>query len=76
MFGSPPTGEGSIPTGIPNFVTAIIKSGLYPTSGTICSFDAIFKILKQNNFQIGDGVDSAEVSRFVMWVESAEQPEE
>jgi hypothetical protein len=29
-------------------------------------------ILKQNKFQIADGVDSAEVSALVSWVESAE----
>jgi hypothetical protein len=71
MFGSPPTGEGSIPTGIPSFVL-----NEYPTSETRYSFDDIFKILKQANVQIGDGVDSAEVSAFVWWVESAEQPKE
>jgi hypothetical protein len=31
-------------------------------------------ILKENEFQIEDDVDSAEVSAFVSWVESAEQP--
>jgi serine/threonine protein kinase len=75
VFGSPPQGEISIPTGIPDFVSKIIKSGLSPTSGTSSSFNTILEILKQNNFEIEDGVDSAEVSAFVNWVESAEYPD-
>jgi hypothetical protein len=34
VFGGPPQGEGSIPTGIPDFVSRIIKSCLFPLSGT------------------------------------------
>jgi hypothetical protein len=70
-----PQGEVSIPTGIPDFGSKIIKSGLSPISRSRYSFNTILKILKQNNFQIEDGVDSAEVSAFVSWVESAEHPE-
>jgi hypothetical protein len=33
------------------------------------------EILKKNDFQIEDGVDPAEVSLFVNWVESAEWPD-
>jgi hypothetical protein len=70
-----PEGETSIPIGIPDFVSRIIKSGLSPISGTSFSFNTILEILKQNDFQIEDGVESAEVSAFVIWVESAEQPQ-
>jgi serine/threonine protein kinase len=72
VFGGPPQSEMSIPTGIPDFVSEIIISGLSPFSGTSYSFNTILDILKQNDFQIDDGVDSAEVSAFVNWVESAE----
>jgi hypothetical protein len=75
VFGRPPQDEASIPTGIPNFVCKIIKSGLSPISRRNYSFDTILKILKQNDFAIEDGVDSAEVSSFVSWVESAEHPD-
>jgi serine/threonine protein kinase len=75
MFGRPRHGEESIPTGIPDFVSTIIKSGLSPISGISYSFDAILKILKENDFSIVDGVNSAEVSAFVSWVESAGQPD-
>jgi hypothetical protein len=74
VFGSPPQGEASIPTGIPDFVSRIIKSSLSPLSRMSYSFNTILDILKQNNFEIEDGVDSAEVSAFVNWVESAEHP--
>jgi hypothetical protein len=72
MFGRPPQGKASIPWHTQPFVSGIIKSGLSPISGTSSSFGAIFNILKQNNFHIEDGVDSAEVSAFVSWVECAE----
>jgi serine/threonine protein kinase len=72
MFGYPPQCNSPISTGIPDFVSRIIKSGLSPISETSYSFNIILEILKQNEFQIEDGVDSAEVSAFVNWVESAE----
>jgi hypothetical protein len=75
MFGRPPQGEISIPTGIPAFISRIIESGLSPISRTCCSFNTILNILKENKFKIEDGVDSAEVSAFVSWVESAEDPD-
>jgi serine/threonine protein kinase len=74
VFGHPPQGEASIPTGIPDFVSSIIKSGLSPLSRINYSLNTILNILKENDFGIEDGVDSAEVSRFVSWVESAEYP--
>jgi serine/threonine protein kinase len=75
VFGRPPQGEASIPTGIPDFVSKIIKSGLSPISRRHYSFNTILGTLKQNEFQIEDGVDSAEVSAFVSWVESCEYPD-
>jgi serine/threonine protein kinase len=75
VFGRPPHGEASIPTGIPDFVSNIIKSGLSPISEGSYSFNTILDILKRNNFQVEDGVDSAEVSVFVNWVESSEPPD-
>jgi hypothetical protein len=74
VFGGPSRGEVSIPTAIPDFVSKIIESGLSLTSRRSCSFNTILDILKQNDFKIEDGVDSAEVSAFVSWVESAEYP--
>jgi serine/threonine protein kinase len=76
VFGSPPQGETSILTGIPDFVDGILKSGLSPRSRTSYSFDNILEILKQNKFKIEDGADSAGVSAFVNWIESAESPNE
>jgi hypothetical protein len=75
MFGYPPQGEASIPTGIPDFVSKILELGLSPLSRMDYLFNTILNILKQNDFQIEDGVDSAEVSKFVKWVESAEHPD-
>jgi serine/threonine protein kinase len=75
MFGHPPQVEASIPTGIPDFVSRMIKSGLSPISATRYSFNALMDILKENKFQIEDGVDSAEVSAFVSSVEFAEWPD-
>jgi serine/threonine protein kinase len=75
LFGHPAESETSIPTGIPNFVSTIIKSGLGCKSTTRYSFKDIFDSLEKNKFTIEDDVDSSEVSRFVSWVESAEHPE-
>jgi hypothetical protein len=75
VFRRSPQSESSIPTGILDFVSRIIKSGLSPLSGTSYSFYTILNILKKNTFQREDGVDSAEVSTFVNWVESPEQRE-
>jgi hypothetical protein len=76
VVGRSATGVASIPSSIPDFVAKIIKLGLYRTSVKSYSFNDIFKILKQNNFRIEDGVDSEEVSAFVSWVESADHPDQ
>jgi hypothetical protein len=75
VVGRPATGETSIPANIPAFISMMIRSGLWSKSGLERSFNDIFKILKQKDFLISADVDSAEVSAFVSWVESAEHPE-
>jgi hypothetical protein len=70
VVGRPAHGEILIPTNIRCFVSNIIEFGLRPDRK--CSFHDILEFLKANNFQIEDGVDSAEVFAFVNWVESAE----
>jgi hypothetical protein len=76
VVGRSATGVASIPASIPAFVAEIIKLGLYRTSIERYSFNDIFKILKQNNFRIEDGVGSEEVSAFGSWIESAEHPDQ
>jgi hypothetical protein len=73
VVGEPANGKGYIPTNIPHFVSEMIETGL--SSESRYSFHDIFKILKKNNFQIEDGVDSSEVFAFISWVESAGQSE-
>jgi serine/threonine protein kinase len=73
VVGRPAHGEVSIPRNIPAFVSQIIEAGLW--SGRQYSFHDILEILKKNNFEIEDGIDSAEVFAFISWVESAEQSE-
>jgi serine/threonine protein kinase len=72
VVGRPAKGEASVPTSIPSFVSKIIETGLW--SERQFSFHDILELLKENDFQIEDGVDSAEVFAFVNRIESAEQP--
>jgi hypothetical protein len=65
-------GEITLPSGVPVFVSEIIKEGLCPESNKKRSFVDIFEILKENDFRIMGGVDVEEVSDFVKWVESVE----
>jgi hypothetical protein len=65
MVGRLANGETSIAADTLAFVCTIIDSGLKCKSERKCSFDDIFEILKQNNFQIAKDVDIAEVSSFV-----------
>jgi serine/threonine protein kinase len=76
LFGHPPQGDSSVPVGIPDFASRMLKSGLSPRLGATYSFNNVLNILKKNTFKIEDGVDSAEVSAFVSWVESTEQLDE
>jgi serine/threonine protein kinase len=63
----------TVPLEVPMFVSEIIREELSTNSKSGKSFGDIFDILKQNEFQIFRGVDSAEVSVFVNQVELAEQ---
>jgi serine/threonine protein kinase len=63
----------TLPLEVPMFVWEIIREELSSNSESGKSFGDIFDILKQNEFQIVRGVDSAEVSMFVNRVELAEQ---
>jgi serine/threonine protein kinase len=58
-----------------NFVSTMIESKLHRPSEPGYSFNVILEILKQNKFRIEDHVDSAGVSRFSSWIESAELPD-
>jgi hypothetical protein len=75
VVGRPAQDETSVPANIPAFVSKIIESGLWLRSERKCSFVDIFQILKQNDFRIEEGVNLAEVSEFVSWVEAEEYPE-
>jgi serine/threonine protein kinase len=75
LFGRPPQGDSFMPASTPDFVCTMIESMLSPIFRSSYSFNTILEILKENNFQVEDGVDSAEVSKFVNWVESSEPPE-
>jgi serine/threonine protein kinase len=72
VFGRSSKSETSIPPNIPEFASTIITTGLWFKSKIQHSFCNIFDISKQNNFQIMEGVDSAEVLAFVNLIESAE----
>jgi hypothetical protein len=72
LVGRPARSEISVPTNIPSFVSEIIEVCLYLRSDGEYSFHDIFETLKANEFRIDDDVDSAEVSAFVSWIESAE----
>jgi hypothetical protein len=63
----------TLPLEVPEFVSKIIREELSSNSGSGKSFRDIFNILKDNNFQIVHGVNSAEVSVFVNQVELTEQ---
>jgi hypothetical protein len=45
VFGHPPQGEASIPTGIPDFVSRIIKSGLSPLSRINYSLNTVVHLI-------------------------------
>jgi serine/threonine protein kinase len=62
-----------LPPGVPGFISEIIERGVQPIPGETLTFIGIFKILKKNAFQIVEGVNSDEVSAFVLGVESATQ---
>jgi serine/threonine protein kinase len=75
LVGRPAKGETSVPANIRHSVSKIIETGFWLNSEIEYSFHDIFETLKQNEFEIEDGVDAVEVSAFASWVESAEYPE-
>jgi hypothetical protein len=68
VVGRPAKNERSVPRNIPRFVREIIERGLWMKSKREFTFHSIFKRLKQNEFRIEEGIDSAEVSSFVSCV--------
>jgi serine/threonine protein kinase len=69
--GGPP-----FPAAVPAFVLRMIEDGRSPESARRLSFTEIIARLKANRFEIMAGVDSDEVSAFVVRVESSEQTRE
>jgi serine/threonine protein kinase len=57
---------------VPGFVLKMIESGQCLDSKAKLSFVDIFETLKSNDFRILEGVDSAEVSNYVRWIEVSE----
>jgi serine/threonine protein kinase len=57
---------------VPAFVLKMIERGQSLDSQVKLSFVDIFEILKDNDFEILEGVDSKEVSNFVRWIEFSE----
>jgi hypothetical protein len=57
---------------VPEFVSALIKSGLSAYLREIFSFNDISEALKKNYFKIVDGVDFNKFSAFINLVEFSE----
>jgi hypothetical protein len=73
LVGRPARSETSVSDRYSKFLfSEIIERGFSLKSAAKYSFEDIFEALKANEFRIEDDVDSAEVSAFVSWVESAE----
>jgi hypothetical protein len=58
---------------IPKFVSNLITSIQSPVRPIGRSFNDIFMVLKDHNFEILSGVDSVDVIAFVDWIESIEE---
>jgi hypothetical protein len=65
-------GRVIFPPDVAMFVLEIISANQLSDRGKRVSFKNIFDVLKVNDFKIVSGVDSAEVLRFVKWVEELE----
>jgi serine/threonine protein kinase len=65
-------GQMIFPADVPMFVLKMISGDQWPDEGISESFNHIFDVLKENDFEILSGVDSAEVLRFVRWIEGLE----
>jgi hypothetical protein len=61
--------EVIFPVDVPMFVLEMISADQSPDEGTSESFNNIFGLLKENDFQILSGVDSVS---FITWVEQFE----
>jgi hypothetical protein len=59
-------------TDVPIFVLEMISVKHSSHGGISESFNNIFDVLEENDFQIMSGVDSAEVLTFVTWIGSLE----
>jgi serine/threonine protein kinase len=57
---------------VPGFVLEMIERGQSLDPNATLSFVDIFETLKNNDFEILQGVDSTEVSKFVSWIEFSE----
>jgi hypothetical protein len=66
-------GEVILPPDVPTFVSEMIEGGLGPRAGNELSFIGIIDTLEANGFGIVAGVDSDEVSAFVIRAESVEE---
>jgi serine/threonine protein kinase len=62
----------TLPADVPMFVSQLIEARQSRGFRMVRSFNDIFDILKENDFEILSGVDSADVLTFVRWVESFE----
>jgi serine/threonine protein kinase len=64
--------QGGYVPSVPSFVLKMIERGQSADLKSIESFSDILTTLKQNDFTIMEGVDVAEVSNFVSWLEWSE----
>jgi hypothetical protein len=76
VVGRPPSDEAAVPADVPMFVSEMIEEGLSGEWRRPSSFLDIFETLKEYDFRIVAGVDSAEVLSFVGWVALLEQSRE
>jgi hypothetical protein len=76
VVGGPASDEAAVAADVPEFVSEMIEAGLSGESRRLSSFQDIFETLKQHDFGIVAGVDSAEVLDFVGWIEFLEQSRE
>jgi hypothetical protein len=72
MLSGVENGQIRVPTNAPMFVLELIEAGQSPGSRRQQTFNDVFNVLKNNDFKIVSGVDSADVLTFVRWVESFE----
>jgi serine/threonine protein kinase len=76
VVGCPASDETNVPDDVPIFVSEMIRAGILSRARRLSSFVQMFQTLKQHDFKIVAGVDSADVLAFVNWVELLEQSRE